>query len=277
MKTSSGVKHPYWFVFQKDGLITFERQGRIELPTFEMIADLVPKLLHQQTLGQFQDHSAYCGELPATDYLSPSLQAVPLKKALDLLGPDWYEITVKAYLLINWDRNHQYCGCCGNTTVYKPGTVERTCSICTLAFYPRISPSIIVLIYKNDSILMARSPHFAPGVYGLIAGFVEVGESLEMAVHREVKEEVNIQIKDLRYFGSQAWPFPDSLMLAFTAEYAGGDIIKDPREIETADWYPIDNLPGRPSNTISMSSKLIEHFIRQHLKIKKETNSGNNA
>ena len=109
---------------------------------------------------------------------------------------------------------------------------------------------------------MARSPHFAPGVFGLIAGFVEIGESLEEAVFREVKEEVSLDIKNIRYFTSQPWPFPDSLMVGFIADYAGGDIQIDHREIESAGWYRYDHLPGRPSSGISIASKLLEHFIR---------------
>ena len=108
---------------------------------------------------------------------------------------------------------------------------------------------------------MARGPHFPPGVYGLIAGFVEIGESLEETIHREVKEEVGIEIKNLSYFGSQAWPFPDSLMIAFVADYASGEIVIDKNEIEVAGWYRYDNLPGLPSMNISIASTLLENFV----------------
>jgi NAD+ diphosphatase len=119
------------------------------------------------------------------------------------------------------------------------------------------------LIHRDDQILMARSPHFPPGVYGLIAGFVEAGESVEEAVHREVKEEVGLAIKNLRYFGSQAWPFPDSLMIGFFAEYESGDLLIDHSEIEEAGWYHYDQLPGHPSVTISIAYKLIKAFIAE--------------
>lgn len=108
---------------------------------------------------------------------------------------------------------------------------------------------------------MARSPHFLPGIYGLIAGFVETGESIEETVHREVAEEVGIKIKNLSYFGSQPWPFPDSLMIAFMAEYESGEIIIDKNEIEEAGWYRYDDLPGRPSMSFSIASTMLDNFI----------------
>ena len=113
---------------------------------------------------------------------------------------------------------------------------------------------------------MSRSPHFPPGRYGLIAGFVEAGESIEAAAYREVEEEVGIKIKNLRYFGSQSWPFPDSLMIAFIAEYASGELIIDHNEIEDAGWYRYDNLPGKPSSSVSIAKKLIEHYIEEQIK-----------
>ena len=121
---------------------------------------------------------------------------------------------------------------------------------------------MIVLIHQDDHLLMARSAHFPPGVYGLIAGFVEAGESIEEAVHREVKEEVGLTIKSLVYCGSQPWPFPDSLMMAFTADYEAGEITMDQVEIEDAGWYKYDKLPGLPSMALSIAMKLIDDFVR---------------
>ncbi|EKD73866.1 MAG: phosphohydrolase (MutT/NUDIX family protein) [uncultured bacterium] len=109
---------------------------------------------------------------------------------------------------------------------------------------------------------MARSYHFAPGTYGLIAGFVEIGESVEEAVHREVIEETGITIKNIQYFGSQPWPFPDSLMLAFTAQYASGTLTVNTTELEEANWYRFDHLPGRPGAHLSIANQLIDHFIK---------------
>jgi NAD+ diphosphatase len=254
----------YWFIFQRDRLLVSKDQGK--LLTSPSINGIKNFFLRHYLLGQREDFDIYCAEVPNDMSLPEQIDSIPFRKALELLGPDWYNVAAKAYAIINWDKNHQFCGRCGHITAYKPTTFERVCTVCSLTFYPRISPSIIVLIQKDDQILMARSYHFIPGAYGLIAGFVESGESVEDAVHREVHEEVGIKIKNLRYFGSQSWPFPDSLMIAFTAEYASGELIINHTEIEEAGWYPFDHLPGGPSTSISIARKLIDHFISEQKK-----------
>ena len=258
------LRSEFWFIFQNDCLLITNDENT--LLTGSLISDLKHSFTRHHLLAHFDNFDIYCAELSTESSLPTQINPVPLRKALELLGAEWYTIAVKAYSIINWDKNHQYCGRCGNVTVHKAGTFERVCSSCSLTFYPRISPSVIVLIQKENHILMARSHHFLPGIYGLIAGFVEAGESVEDAVHREVKEEVGITIKHLRYFGSQAWPFPDSLMIAFTAEYASGELNINKTEIEDANWYPIDQLPGRPSSNLSISRKLIDHFITEYKK-----------
>jgi len=254
----------HWFIFQNDNLLMLQKGTTYTLPTGSFMPSVQSHIMRQHAFGEFQGKTCFCAEFDSQAALPADVVALPLRRALGQLHVDWYKPAVKAYSIINWDINHQFCSRCGNVTVHKEANIfERVCSVCGLVFYPRISPSVIVLIQKDDHILMARSPHFIPGAYGLIAGFVEVGESIEDAVHREVKEEVSIDIKNLRYFGSQPWPFPDSLMIGFTAEYASGDIIIDKKEIEAADWYRFDNLPGRPSVSVSIASKLIERFITE--------------
>lgn len=250
----------YWLIFHND-LLLIDESNHEKLLTNTHINAITKLLTHKHRLLLLEDGEIFCAELNATIPIPSGLTAMPLRKALDMLGSKWYNIVTKAYAIINWDKNHRYCGRCGTSTETKAGMFERLCTKCGLTFYPRISPSIIVLISRGNDILMARSPQFAPGVFGLIAGFVEAGERAEDAVHREVKEEVGISIKNLRYFGSQSWPFPDSLMLGFTAEYHEGQLVIDKEEIETAGWYHYDNLPGRPTYQISMAHKLIEHFI----------------
>lgn len=249
-----------WLLFQADGSLILNQQHAV--PTDNEICFLQTFFVRQFSLGVQRGKTYYCAELALLqDALPSTLQTWPLRQALSLLPYEQYSVAVRAISILNWDKQHQYCGACGAKTVHPREDFERVCSQCQLSFFPRISPSIIVRIHKDDQILMARSPHFPPGVYGLIAGFVDAGESLEETVHREVKEEVGITIKNLAYFHSQPWPFPDSLMIAFTAEHAGGEIRIDQREIEAAGWYTHDQLPGRPSIACSISTALVDDFI----------------
>lgn len=260
---SALTKTEYWFVFQNDLLLIVKNEEHnflLDTPSVEMFKN---SFLRQHKLAQFDQFDVFCAEISKEISLPDNLDTLSLRKALEILGDDWYNIAAKAYAIITWDKNHQFCGRCGSPTKQTPGHFERQCTHCGLSFYPRISPSIIVRIHKDDEILLARSPHFAPGVYGLIAGFVEPGESVEDAVYREVQEEVGIQIKNLTYYGSQAWPFPDSLMIGFTADYAGGELVINETEIEDAGWYKATNMPGGPSSSVSIARKLINDFIQQ--------------
>lgn len=260
----SYTKLEYWFIFQKERLLIIKDKN--SLISSSDIHPLENHISRKYQLVEFDDYAIFCAEINSNITIPEDFESISLRKALELLGNEWYNAAVKAISIITWDRNHQYCGHCAYPTILKSPGFERHCPHCGLSFYPRISPSIIVLIHKGEQILMARSQHFPPGVYGLIAGFVEAGESIEDAVHREVKEEVGITIKNLRYFGSQAWPFPDSLMIAFNAEYAGGELDINKIEIEEAGWYDFDKLPGVPSTNISIARKLINHFVAEHTK-----------
>lgn len=155
-----------------------------------------------------------------------------------------------------WDGNNQYCRKCSAPLHKIENSVEKKCKSCNISYFPDSTPAVIVLIRKGSQILMARSPHFAKDMYALIAGFVEMGETAEEAVHREVMEEVGIKIKNIQFFSTQNWPFPGSFMIAFTAEYESGEIKIDPNEIEHADWFNLDKLPKIPTYA-SISRKLI--------------------
>lgn len=250
--------YSYWFIIDNESLL-FNKNN--QLPNHLELATIASDLTRQFKLGQQNGITYFCAEMPAGLKLSDAFHRVPLKKALSYLPSYVYSMGVKAYSIIHWDINHQFCGRCSTMTQHQTKHFERTCPTCHLSFYPRISPSIIVLIYSGDQLIMARSPHFLPGVYGLIAGFVEAGETLEEAVHREVQEEIDVKIKNVSYFGSQPWPFPDSLMIGFMAEYESGNIKIDENEIEEAGWYAYNHLPGRPSTSISIAAKLLDHFI----------------
>lgn len=185
---------------------------------------------------------------------------VRLQEATQLPGLSWhglrgmigqiddviFRVLGLAQQLDCWHDTHRFCGRCGQGM--QPRAEERSmeCSICGLRQYPKLAPCVIVLISRGDEVLLARSPHFRPGFFSTLAGFIEPGESAEECLHREVKEEVNLEVDQLEYLGSQNWPFPNSLMLGFHARYAGGEIIPQPGEIEEAHWWPVDRLPGIP-------------------------------
>ncbi|QVI83606.1 NAD(+) diphosphatase [Pseudomonas viridiflava] len=173
-----------------------------------------------------------------------------------------FEMLGYAAQISTWAREHRFCGACGRPTVQVPGERAMYCEHDNLRLYPRISPSMIVLITRGDEILLARSPRFVTGVYSTLAGFVEPGESAEDCVRREVMEEVQVRIKNLKYMGSQCWPFPHSMMLGFHAEYDSGEIVPQADEIEDARWFRIDDLPPLPANR-SIARYLIEAYLAE--------------
>ena len=136
------------------------------------------------------------------------------------------------------------------------------CPRCGMMHYPRVSPAVIVRVNRGEAVLLARSPGFPKGMRSVLAGFVEPGESIEETVRREVREEVGVEVRNLRYFGSQPWPFPNSLMIGMTADHAGGELAPQPGEIEDAAWYRADDLPGIPPK-ISIARRLIDDFVRR--------------
>jgi len=161
-----------------------------------------------------------------------------------------------------WDRSHRFCGRCGAATRDKAGERAKECTACGHVAYPRISPAMMVLVTRGHDLLLARANRFPGAMYSALAGFVEAGESIEDCIHREVREEVGIEVRNLCYFTSQAWPFPHSLMIAYTAEYAAGDMRPCDAEIADAQWFSLDALPQLPS-PISVSRKLIDATIER--------------
>ncbi len=169
----------------------------------------------------------------------------------------------KAFHLMDWQRANRYCGVCGTQTSYDPYEGAMRCPGCDEVYYPVISPAIIVAVEKNGKLLMGHGVNFPPGRFSVLAGFVEPGESLEECVRREVFEETKISVKNIRYFGSQPWPFPRSLMLGFTAEWESGEIEVDGREVTEASWFAPDGIP-EVFRGLSISWKLIENFLKKH-------------
>jgi NAD+ diphosphatase len=171
-----------------------------------------------------------------------------------------WTIAGRAVQIVEWGRTHRYCGRCGTATEPAPGERAMRCSACGLLSFPRLAPAVIVLITRDDQALLARGRAFPMPMYSCIAGFVEPGETLEEAVRREVREEVGVELADVRYEASQPWPFPHSLMIGFTATWASGDIVIDPTEILDAQWFTRDDPPMIPPS-ISIARRLIDTWL----------------
>ena len=209
----------------------------------------------------------YLGQLDGLDCWVLQLSAAPpgwlplaLRVAMLRMVPTLAALAGRAAQVLEWDRAHRFCGVCGTPTALLPGERARVCPACRHSAYPRLSPAMMALVWRPGELLLARSPHYARGMYSALAGFVEAGESLEDCVHREVAEEVGLQVEGLRYYGSQSWPFPHSLMVAYTARYAAGDIVPQPGEIEDAQWFGIAALPAIPPR-FSIAGHLIRDTV----------------
>lgn len=207
-------------------------------------------------VGELNGRPCYAADV-AQHPAIPGSEATPLRAIFTLAGAATFALAGRATQLLDWQANHRFCGKCGTPTAIKEGELVMQCPACGLLAYPRLSPAVMVLVRDGERLLLGRSPHFKPGVFSALAGFVEPGETLEECAAREVREEVGIEIANLRYFHSQPWPFPNSLMVAFFADYAGGTITPDPNEIEEADWFSPDALPILPE-PISISRRLID-------------------
>ncbi|HSC23149.1 MAG TPA: NAD(+) diphosphatase [Casimicrobiaceae bacterium] len=185
-------------------------------------------------------------------YALAGLRSLFLSLPEPLLG-----VAARAFQVIEWDRTHRFCGRCGAPTRDREDERAKQCTVCGYVAYPRVSPAMMVLVTRGRELLLARANRFQASMYSALAGFVEAGESIEDCIHREVREEVGVDVQDLRYFASQSWSFPHSLMIAFTARYAGGELVPDGSEIVDARWFDVDALPDLPS-PMSIARRLIE-------------------
>lgn len=251
------IVHP----FIGDRLVCTEDDPRPRPWAFYRSLGLQAAVSHSIGRWQGEDHLAV-GLEPAQPELPAGLRAAGLRQWFGLIDDRGLAIAMRAVQLLEWDRTHRYCGACGQATERVTGERARRCLACSISTYPRISPAMMVLITRGRELLLARGRLFPPGRYSALAGFLEAGETIEQAIRREVREEVGVSIRDLRYFGSQSWPFPHSLMIAFTAQWESGDIQIDPQELADARWFPTDGLPELPPR-LSIARALIEATLTE--------------
>jgi len=211
-------------------------------------------------LGRFQGRS--CFAVAASGRAPQGYALLNLRAWLGRVAPAVFYLAGRAQQLIDWERDHRFCGRCGSAMESHRVDRAKQCPQCALVSYPRLSPSIIVLIRNGEEMLLARNTNWPQGMYSTLAGFVEPGESIEQTVHREVFEEVGLRIKNVRYVGSQSWPFPNSLMLGFHADYLSGEIVCQEGEIADARWFRYSELPGVPPGT-AISRWLIDDFVNE--------------
>jgi NAD+ diphosphatase len=262
--SSKRTEPAWWFVFCGDKLLVKLESKAAAIPCVTYLESLNLKPIRKQYLGTLEGRPCYSAELAANVFAPEGMAFEGLRELYGLLEESLFCLAGRAFQIVNWDRTHQYCGRCGSSTKYKLNERAKVCPQCGLLNFPRISPAIIVAVLKDEQILLiTHSRRLPSGLYSVIAGFVEPGETLEECVRREVKEEVGVELENIRYFGSQSWPFPNSLMVAFTANHASGKITIDETEITDAGWFRTDNLPLIPGK-ISISRRLIDWFVENH-------------
>jgi NAD+ diphosphatase len=256
-------REAYCFIFSSNRLLLGSSESALKIPFLSRLTDLNLQPVRSQYLGTLKDHPCYSVELQSDVPAPAGMSFKDLRSIYGAIDEDLFLLAGKAIQVINWDQTHQYCGRCGGKTENQQGERAKKCPACGFISYPRLSPAAITAVVKEDKILLSHYAGFPGSRFTITAGFVEPGETLEECIKREIKEEVGVQVKNIRYFGSQPWPFPNSLMIGFTAEYESGEIKVDGKEISAAAWFDAGNMPEVPPN-ISISREIIDWFVQNH-------------
>jgi NAD+ diphosphatase len=228
---SDSIRSKWWFLFRGDRILVRRGEDASVRPFFTDVSFVEAGLMHSQYLGRLNDIDCFAAELSSKARVSSAAELQQVRQLLGAVDDELAAVAGRANQMIHWARTHQFCGLCGHVTRDA----------------------------ENERILLARSTRIGASFYSVLAGFVEPGETLEECVSREICEEVGLRVTDIRYFGSQPWPFPNALMVAFTARYAGGEIRLNPSEIAAADWFSAGALPPVPGRW-SIARRLIDWF-----------------
>lgn len=254
----------YWFIFSTNRLLVREAGGSVRLPLAGALTSLGLETGAPLYLGTWEGMPCWVAQSPAEAEAPAGYSFTGLRALYGSLSEGLFHLAGRAYQIAEWDASRRFCGRCGAPMVHSDTERAKHCPSCGLTSYPPISPAVITAILKEGKLLLAHAKHFQNQMYSLIAGFVEPGETLEDAVRREILEEVGLKVRNIRYFGSQQWPFPNSLMIGFLADYESGEITVDGEEIVAADWFEPDpdQLPVLP-HKISIARKMIDWMVEQ--------------
>jgi NAD+ diphosphatase len=258
----AGKTPALWFAFQKNRILVKLSGERLSLPDSAQAAGLGLDPLWQHYFGAWNGSACLAVSLPEGAAAADGYEWKSLRELFGQVDEELVWAAGRAGQFVHWHTNHRFCGRCGAPNEDCAEERAKRCPACGLMNHPRVSPAVIVAVVRDRRLLLAHATRFPAKFYSVLAGFVEPGESLEDCVRREVMEETGVAVENIRYFGSQPWPFPDSLMVAFTAEHAGGELKPNPGEIADAGWFSADALPQIPPK-ISIARRLIDWFVEE--------------
>jgi NAD+ diphosphatase len=255
------------FAFAGGRMVVARVGGEIRVPDYGHLSGLLGDPPDAVYMGRLGGRDCFVLSLPEGLELGTDLVVAGLRELYSQLPEQTMAAAGRAFQTLEWYHAHAYCGRCGTPTELSGTEMARACPACGALHFPRVTPAVIMLVEKDGELLLARNRRFAGLFYSVLAGFVEPGETLEQAVAREVREEVGVEVTDIRYFGSQSWPFPSQLMIGFLASFSAGKITVDGRELIEAGWFTADRLrkgdiqlPG----PFSIARRLIEHWLVAH-------------
>lgn len=255
------MKHLYFIFHQDKILLELRKDGTFTIPKTEVPPIVLSPATDTMTVTLSNDVKAVVCNVDSPSLENSEFCFCGLRDSFYKLPYDLYLNAGKCKELLYWNQNNRFCGKCGGKMSLNTD-ISKVCESCGKEIWPQLAIAVIVLVRKEDKILLVHARNFRGNFFGLVAGFVETGETLEKAVYREVKEETGLKIKNVRYFGSQPWPYPCGLMVGFTADYESGDITLQQSELEAGDWFGRDNLPVLPEK-LSIARKLIDSWLNE--------------